>query len=149
WSRLAVSLFRTVPAAGPAPAPIQALDLTESMADLEYAVKTHETFRRLFGRWLRVHILISFVLYGLLALHVWAAIRYGLRWFAGGAHGGSGGWRRPRSCSRGRVGPGRWPGPPPWGGPPPGNGWPARETCRPRTASSRTTAPPATPRSRG
>lgn len=50
-------------------------------ADLEYAVRTHETFKLWFGRWLRFHIVISFALYGLLALHVWGAIHFGLRWF--------------------------------------------------------------------
>lgn len=50
-------------------------------ADLEYAVRTHEAFKLWFGRWLRFHIVISFVLYALLALHVWAAIHFGLRWF--------------------------------------------------------------------
>ncbi|HJZ58121.1 MAG TPA: hypothetical protein VKE74_24480 [Gemmataceae bacterium] len=80
WGRLVASLLspRTVPA----PAAARAVRLAASMADLEYAVKTHETFRRLFGRWLRVHLVISFALYGLLALHVWAAVRYGLRWLA-------------------------------------------------------------------
>ncbi len=82
WGRLAASLFRSAPTAGPTPAPVRALELAESIADLEYAIKTHETFRWLFGRWLRVHIVISFVLYAVLALHVWAAIHYGLRWFA-------------------------------------------------------------------
>ena len=74
----------SAPAAGgtPVPAPVRALDLAESLADLEYAIQTHETFRRLFGRWLRVHIVISLFLYVLLGLHVWAAVHYGLRWFA-------------------------------------------------------------------
>jgi hypothetical protein len=62
-------------------APIRALRLSESMADLEYAIKTHEAFRRWFAGWLRFHLVISFVLYGLLALHVWAGIYFGLRWF--------------------------------------------------------------------
>ena len=60
---------------------VRALRLAESMADIEYAIKTHETFKRLFSDWLRFHIVISLVLYGLLALHVWAAVYFGLRWF--------------------------------------------------------------------
>jgi hypothetical protein len=63
------------------PASLRALRLAESMADLEYAIKTHETFKRWFASWLKLHIVISFILYGLLALHVWAAIHFGLRWF--------------------------------------------------------------------
>lgn len=55
--------------------------LSESMADLEYAIKTHQVFRRCFAGWLQLHILLSALLYGLLALHVWAGIHFGLRWF--------------------------------------------------------------------
>ncbi|MBI1784010.1 hypothetical protein HYR69_02595 [Candidatus Sumerlaeota bacterium] len=61
-------------------APGRALRLAESMADLEYAMKTQATFKRWFSRWLQFHIVISFALYGLLVLHVWAAIYFGLRW---------------------------------------------------------------------
>ena len=64
------------------PAAVRSLRLADAMADLEYAVKTDETFRLLFARWLRLHIGISLVLYALLGLHVWAAVHYGLRWFA-------------------------------------------------------------------
>lgn len=61
--------------------PAALLRVSESIADLEYAVKTHETFKRWFGKWLKIHIVISFVLYALLGLHIWAAIHFGLRWF--------------------------------------------------------------------
>ncbi len=64
------------------PASVRALRLAESIANVEYAVKTHETFKRWFAAWLKFHIVISFILYGLLALHVWAGIHFGLRWFA-------------------------------------------------------------------
>jgi hypothetical protein len=82
WSRLIAGAFVAAPraGAGPPPTPIRALRLAESMADLEYAIKTHETFKRLFAGWLKFHIVISFLLYGLLALHVWAGIYFGLRW---------------------------------------------------------------------
>lgn len=70
------------PGAGAMPASMQALRLSESIADVEYAIKTHEAFKRWFSRWLKLHITISFLLYGLLALHVWAAIYFGLRWFS-------------------------------------------------------------------
>ncbi|WP_417850228.1 hypothetical protein [Thalassoglobus sp.] len=55
--------------------------MSESIADVEYAIKTHEHFKLWFGKWLKFHILISFVLYILMALHIWAAIHFGLRWF--------------------------------------------------------------------
>ena len=67
---------------GAAIASVRALRLAESIADLEYAIKTHETFKRWFAGWLKFHIVISFILYALLALHVWASIHFGLRWFS-------------------------------------------------------------------
>lgn len=54
--------------------------LAESVADLEYAIRTHEFFKRWFSRALKVHIVLSVILYVLLALHVWAGIHFGLRW---------------------------------------------------------------------
>ena len=57
------------------------IQLAESIADVEYAIETHDLFKQWFGKWLKFHIVISFVLYGLMALHIWAAIHFGLRWF--------------------------------------------------------------------
>ena len=54
--------------------------LAESVADLEYAVRTHEFFKRWFARSLKLHIVLSIILYVLLGLHVWAGIHLGLRW---------------------------------------------------------------------
>ena len=51
-------------------------------ADLEYAVRTQAGIKKVFGKWLKVHIGISFLLYALLALHVWASIHFGLRWLS-------------------------------------------------------------------
>lgn len=62
--------------------PAKALRLAESIADVEYAIASHEHFKRAFGVWLKFHIVISLVLYALLGLHIWAAIHFGLRWFA-------------------------------------------------------------------
>lgn len=64
-----------------APVSLRAIQLTDSIADLEYAIKTHEMFKRWFAGWLKFHIAISFALYVLLALHAWAGIYFGLRWF--------------------------------------------------------------------
>ena len=52
-----------------------------AMRNLKYAITTHETFKRWFGGWLKFHIVISFILYAQLGLHVWAGIHFGLRWF--------------------------------------------------------------------
>jgi hypothetical protein len=54
--------------------------LAESVADLEYAVRTHEFFKRWFARSVKLHIVLSIVLYVLLGLHIWAGIHLGLRW---------------------------------------------------------------------
>lgn len=59
----------------------RAARLAESMADLEYAIKSHELLKRRFALWLKLHIAASLVFYILLALHVWAGIYFGLRWF--------------------------------------------------------------------
>jgi len=61
--------------------PATMLRLSESIADVEYAVKTHEVFKVWFGKWLKFHIVISIVLYVLMALHIWGAVHFGLRWF--------------------------------------------------------------------
>ncbi|UVT19692.1 MAG: hypothetical protein H8K03_18175 [Nitrospira sp.] len=59
----------------------RAIRLAESIADVDYAVKMHETLKRAFSRWLTAHIVLSAVLMVLLGIHVWAALYYGLRWF--------------------------------------------------------------------
>lgn len=64
-----------------AASPATLLRLSESIADVEYAIRTHEKFKLWFGKWLKFHIWISVVLYVLMALHIWAAIHFGLRWF--------------------------------------------------------------------
>ena len=58
----------------------QVTRIAESVADLEYAVRTHELFKRWFGRALKLHIVLSVVLYLLLALHIASGIYFGLRW---------------------------------------------------------------------
>ena len=54
--------------------------LAESVADLEYAVRTHELFKHLFAWSLKLHIVLSLIFYALLGLHIWAEIHFGLRW---------------------------------------------------------------------
>ena len=82
WGRLTASLFRVLPHATTVPTATRALDLADSIADVEYAIKSHDTLKRWFAGWLWVHIVTSVFLYVLLALHVWAGIHYGLRWWA-------------------------------------------------------------------
>ena len=64
------------------PLDMRAIQLADAIADVEYAVRTHETFKSAFARWLKLHIALSAILYVLLAFHVWAAIHFGLRWFS-------------------------------------------------------------------
>ena len=73
------SLGLDLPFSGPAG---EVIRIAESVADLEYAVRTHELFKRWFGRSLKLHIILSVILYVLLGLHVWAGIHFGLRWFS-------------------------------------------------------------------
>ena len=54
----------------------------ESVADLEYAIRTHELFKRWCGLWLKAHLILSLLLYILLGLHIWAGIHFGLRWLS-------------------------------------------------------------------
>ena len=60
----------------------RAVQLGETVADLEYAIKTHEIFKLWFARWLRFHIVISVVLYLILFFHIASELRLGLRWLA-------------------------------------------------------------------
>ena len=41
-----------------------------------------ELFKRWCSRWLTLHLVLSVILYVLLALHIWAGIHFGLRWFS-------------------------------------------------------------------
>lgn len=84
FSRFAARFFLAEPAtasAAPIRDPRTLVRLAESIADVEYAIRTHEEFKQWFGRWLKFHIAISFVLYTLMLLHVYYAVYFGLRWF--------------------------------------------------------------------
>lgn len=67
------------PAGGPSPA-LRALEITAALSDVEHAVRTQEIFRSWFARWLRLHIVLSALLYLLLALHVAVELTLGIRW---------------------------------------------------------------------
>jgi hypothetical protein len=71
------SLGFELPSGGPA---AEVTRIAESVADLEYAVRTHELFKRWFGRSLKLHIVLSVILYVLLALHIGSGLYFGLRW---------------------------------------------------------------------
>jgi hypothetical protein len=61
--------------------PVAVARLVGSIADVESAIEAREMLKRWFLRWLRLHIALAAALYLLLALHIWAGIHFGLRWF--------------------------------------------------------------------
>lgn len=73
------SLGIDIPVGGPAE---EVIRIAEGVADLEYAVRTHELFKRWFGLSLKLHIVLSVILYVLLGLHIWSGVYFGLRWFS-------------------------------------------------------------------
>lgn len=84
FSRLMAGFFLPEPSTEPSVAradSITLVRLAESIADVEYAIRTHEDFKQWFGKWLKFHIVISFVLYALMFVHVYYAVYFGLRWF--------------------------------------------------------------------
>ena len=59
----------------------RAVRLTESMADLEYAIGSNDLLKRRLSYWLIVHIVVSVIFYTLLGMHIWSGVYFGLRWF--------------------------------------------------------------------
>jgi hypothetical protein len=57
------------------------LPIATATAELQYGVQFQERVRKLCRAWLRIHIGCSVLFYALLALHIWAGIQFGLRWF--------------------------------------------------------------------
>jgi hypothetical protein len=68
------------PKSGPVPAALRAVWLAESIADLEYAIRTHEVFKKAFKQWLRLHIVLALILYFLMAIHIFSEFWFGIRW---------------------------------------------------------------------
>lgn len=56
--------------------------IAEAVADLEYSIRLHELFKKLFAVSLKIHIVLSIVFYALLVAHVGAAVQYGFRWWS-------------------------------------------------------------------
>lgn len=66
---------------GVARAAAELLPLASAAADLQHSIQFQERMRRTFNAWLSAHITFSIIFYLLLALHIWAGIYFGLRWF--------------------------------------------------------------------
>ena len=80
--RWAFRLFRS---SDPAPVTAQAdrlVAIAEAMADVDHAIRAEDVMREHFKWWLQLHVIVAVVLYGLLAMHVWAGLYYGLRWLS-------------------------------------------------------------------
>ncbi|PZR18953.1 MAG: hypothetical protein DI539_15715 [Flavobacterium psychrophilum] len=60
---------------------LRATRLAESIADVEYSIKTHEVLKARTKYWLYAHIATSCAFYLLLVLHIWAEVYLGIRWF--------------------------------------------------------------------
>lgn len=58
----------------------EAHDLSESIADVEYALQSHAAIKIIFERWVTLHIFLSIVLLMLLAMHIWSSFYFGVRW---------------------------------------------------------------------
>lgn len=54
--------------------------LSESIADIEYALQSHTTIKSVFSKWILLHIIISIVFVVLLVMHIWSSFYFGLRW---------------------------------------------------------------------
>lgn len=59
---------------------LQAIALSETIADLEYAIGTHDLAKKTFTKWLKFHIFLSSIFYVLLAAHVASEMYFGIRW---------------------------------------------------------------------
>ncbi|MBY0385284.1 hypothetical protein K2X05_09010 [bacterium] len=57
------------------------LQLSDAIADVEYAISTHDFFNRGFSIWLKIHIALSLIFYFLLVLHILGSYHFGIRWF--------------------------------------------------------------------
>lgn len=58
----------------------EAHDLSESIADVEYALRSHAAIKVIFGRWVTFHIFLSVLLLILLSMHIWSSFYFGVRW---------------------------------------------------------------------
>ncbi|MCL4198970.1 MAG: hypothetical protein KJZ69_15890 [Phycisphaerales bacterium] len=60
----------------------KAVALSTSIADVEYAIHTHQAAKEMFRKWLVCHIIIAIVFYTLLVLHIWSEWYFGIRWLS-------------------------------------------------------------------
>lgn len=56
------------------------LQLVDGIADLEYAIGSQEAVKKVFAKWIGVHVFAAIAMYALLVLHIAGEVYYGLRW---------------------------------------------------------------------
>jgi len=60
----------------------RAVRVVEAIADTQYAIAAQEAIKCALAIWTTVHIAATIGLFGLLGLHVWSSVYFGLRWLA-------------------------------------------------------------------
>jgi hypothetical protein len=58
------------------------LDEVRTLAEIEYATRFFDRLKTVFSRWIRIHYVISGLLFVLMIVHVMTTIYYGLRWMS-------------------------------------------------------------------
>ncbi|MDZ7832929.1 MAG: hypothetical protein U5L07_14370 [Desulfobacterales bacterium] len=56
------------------------LDEVRTLAEIEYATRFFDRLKTVFSRWIRIHYVISGLLFALMIVHIMTTIYYGLRW---------------------------------------------------------------------
>ncbi|MCZ7171509.1 hypothetical protein NK326_24270, partial [Salmonella enterica] len=59
---------------------LRAAGLADAIAEMEHSITSHDRLKRVSSTWLTLHIAAAIIFYALLALHIWSAIHFGLRW---------------------------------------------------------------------
>lgn len=68
------------PGNGTEAASLRAAGLADAIAEMEHSITSHDRLKRMSSTWLTLHIAAAIIFYALLALHIWSAIHFGLRW---------------------------------------------------------------------
>lgn len=55
--------------------------LLGAISDLEFTITARDLIKATLDRWVVVHIVAAIIMYGLLTMHIWSSIYFGLRWW--------------------------------------------------------------------
>ncbi|KKC24164.1 iron reductase [Sphingomonas sp. SRS2] len=56
--------------------------LIGAISDLEFAIRARDVIKATLARWVILHVAAAIIMYGLLALHIWSSVYFGLRWLS-------------------------------------------------------------------